>query len=99
MNKQKISWEKIDNWNYARIHELKGCEGERGSPLAICTKQLSYGRNKSFRVRLLRYKNGSAGDRDTDTLFETYNKSEALKFATAKRKEYLKLLRHMGVAK
>ena len=100
MNKQKISWEKIDNGNYVRIDEIKGCDkGDKGSPLAICTRQMGYGRNKSFEVWVMRYEAGSCGDDGIYTFFETDDKSEALKYATAKRKEYLKLLRHMGVAK
>ena len=114
MSKSNISWERIDNGNYVRIDELKGCDkGNMGSPLAICVRQISFGRGKSFEVWAIRYVNGSAGDDNTEVLFESKNdentpshdwvdsaylKSDALKYATAKRNEYLKLLRHLEVS-
>ena len=111
-----MNWEKIDNGNYVRIDELTGFAGlkGRGSPLAICTRQIGFGGNQTYVVMLIKYTDGIAGDDGVEILFESKNdenrpshewadssylKSQALKFATAKRKEYLNLLRYFEVAK
>ena len=90
MESKKLTWEHIENdFNYVRIDELSN------NKISIATRETMFGR--SFVVQLIKFnKSGSADlEKDVDLLNECSIESNALKYATKKRKEYLKLLRHM----
>ena len=89
MERKKLTWEHQKNdFNYVRIDELSN------GKISIATRETMFGR--SFVVQLIKFKNGSADlNDDVDLLNECSIESNALKYATKKRKEYLKLLRHM----